>query len=455
MIFTKDKQFYRSLIALAIPMILQNLITYSVGLADNLMIGSLGDSAVSGVYLGNQIQVVIQVLSAGIEATVLLISSQYWGKGDTGAIRRIISIALRFSLGLGAVLNLVCAAAPRFVLRLFTPDTRVIESGAEYLSILCFSFVFFCLTQSLIAAMRSVESTQIGMLVSLSSLVIDVALNYVLIFGKLGLPALGVRGAAIATLIARIAESAIIVCYVLFVDKKLLFRPHHLKTVDRALLRDMIRYGTPLVLGQLVWGTNLTANSIILGHFSEAVITGTSLANTANNLMYVAMNGVSGAVGIIIGKTVGSGNLSRIREYARTVQLLLLSLGIVTSFVFWGIRDPFISLYDISPESADYARQFINVLRVTCIGSCYQAGSLFGIVKSGGDVSFVFKNDTVHVFGIVIPSAIIAASLGGAPWIVFACLKADQILKCFVAFVKIQKYNWMKNLTRDNTVIEQ
>ena len=449
MLLTKDKRFYRSLVALAIPMILQNLITFSVGLADNIMIGHLGDTAVSGVYLGNQVQVVLQVAYAGIEATILLISAQYWGKGDTGSIRRIISIALRFSLGLGAVLGAVCAIIPKPVLRIFTTDEAVIDKGAEYLSILCFSFVFFCLTQSLIAAMRSVESARIGMLVSLASLVIDVALNYILIFGKLGLPALGVRGAAIATLIARVCESAIIVWYVRFRDKKLCFRLADMKTVDRTLLRDMLRCGAPLLAGQLVWGANLAAQSIILGHFTEAVITGTSLANTLNNLMYVAMNGVAGAVGIIIGKTVGSGDLSRIKEYARTVQILLLSLGVTMSLVLWGLRDPFISLYEITDESAAYARQFINVLRVTAIGSCYQAGSLFGIVKSGGDVSFVFKNDTIHVFGIVIPSAVIAFFLGAEPWIVFACLKADQILKCFVAVVKIQRYNWMKNLTRD------
>ena len=449
MILTKDKRFYKTLVALAIPMIAQNLITFSVGLADNIMIGHLGDSAVSGVYLANQIQVVLQVLSAGIEATILLISSQYWGKGDVGAIRRIISIALRFSLGLGAAVSAVCAIAPKAVLRIFTSDYTVIGCGAEYLQIICFSYLFFCLTQSLIAAMRSVEAAKIGMLVSLASLVIDVALNYILIFGKLGLPALGVRGAAIATLIARIAESAIIVCYVRFVDKKLRFRARHLKTLDRTLLRDMIKNGVPLVAGQIVWGINLAAQSIIIGHFTEAVITGLSLANTLNNLMYVAMNGVAGAVGIIIGKTVGSGDLSRIKEYARTVQLLLLSLGAVMSLVLWGLRDLFISFYEITPEAADYARQFINVLRVTAVGSCYQAGSLFGIVKSGGDVSFVFKNDTIHIFCIVIPSAIISFSLGAPPWIVFSCLKADQILKCFVAVVKIQRYNWMKNLTRD------
>ena len=449
MLLTKDRHFYKALIALAIPMIAQNLITYSIGLADNVMIGHLGDTAVSGVYLGNQIQVVLQVIYAGIEATILLISAQYWGKGDVASIRRIVSIALRFSLGLGAALGAVCAIAPKSVLRIFTTDEAVVDKGAEYLSILCFSFVFFCLTQSLIAAMRSVESARIGMLVSLASLVIDVALNYVLIFGQLGLPRLEVRGAAIATLIARVCESAIIVCYVRFYDKKLRFRLADMKVLDRALLRDMIRCGLPLLAGQLVWGVNLSAQSVILGHFSEAVITGTSLANTLNNLMYVAMNGVAGAVGIIIGKTVGSGDLSRIREYARTVQLLLLSLGVTMSMVLWGLRDPFISLYEITDESAAYARQFINVLRVTAIGSCYQAGSLFGIVKSGGDVSFVFKNDAIHIFCIVIPAAVIAFSLGAEPWIVFACLKADQVLKCFVAVVKIQRYNWMKNLTRD------
>ncbi len=448
MLFTRDRKFYTSLVSLAIPIMLQNLITFSVGFADNLMIGSLGDSAVSGVYMGNQIQTVLQVISGGIEAGILLLSAQYWGRRDTENIRRVAAIGMNFSLLIGLVFSIVCTLMPRRVLSLFTSEAAVIDSGAEYLSFLCYSYLFFCITQSLIAAMRSVESARIGTAVSLCSLVIDVALNYLLIFGKCGFPALGVRGAAIATLIARIAETVIMVIYVRFMDKKLQFRFTALLHADLRLLKDFIRCDLPLLGGQLVWGCNLLGNGVILGHFTESVITAASLANTLNSLMYVSMNGMSSAVGIFIGKKVGAGDTSRIREYANTVQILFLGLGLLTSGMFWLIRDPFISLYTISDGAAGYARQFINVLRFTGIGTCYQASCLFGLVKSGGDVSFVFKNDTVFVFCVVLPSAILTSLLGCEPWVVYLCLKSDQVLKCIPAFFKIRKYDWMKNLTR-------
>ena len=449
-VITHDKKFYRTLISLVIPMVLQNLITFSVGLADNMMIGSLGDAAVSGVYMGNQIQIALQVLSTGIEAVIILISSQYWGKRDKDSIRKVFAIGLRIAAVLGLFFSVVCSIFPRQVISIFTKEPDVISNGVNYLSVVCFTYVFFCITQALIASMRSIESAKVGMIVSLCSLVIDVTLNYILIFGKLGFRPMGVRGAAIATLIARISETIIISIYVRFIDKKIKLRINNLLKLDRVLLKDFVKYGLPIMAGQLVWGANLMTNSVILGHFTESVITATSLANTVNSLMYVAMNGVSGSIGIIIGKTVGSGDVSRIKEYSRTTQLILLSVGIFTSLMFWAIRDPFISFYNITEESADYARQFINVLRVTCIGTCYQAGSLMGLIKSGGDVSFVFKNDTIFVFGIVIPSAIITSLCGCPPWIVYACLKCDQILKCIPAFFKIRRYNWMKNLTRNS-----
>ena len=211
MCITKDKQFYRTLLALAVPMVLQNLVTFSVGLADQVMIGRLGDAAVSGVYLGTQIQTVLQVLSAGIEGSILLLAAQYWGRRDVGSIRRVVSIGMGFSLLLGLLFTVVCAAFPRQVLGCFTREPGVIAEGQQYLSAVCWSYFFFCITQALIAAMRSVEVTRIGLYVSLCSLVVDVVLNYGLIFGRLGLPALGVHGAAVATLIARIVETVIMV----------------------------------------------------------------------------------------------------------------------------------------------------------------------------------------------------------------------------------------------------
>lgn len=449
MILTRDRSFYKNLILLAIPIVLQNLVTYSVGLADNLMIGSLGDAAVSGVYIGNQLQTFLQVLSAGIEGGILLLAAQYWGRRDTEAIRRVVAIGTRFSLLLGLVFTAVCAVFPRQVVGIFTNEPAVIEEGGRYLSVVCWSFLFFCVTQALIAAMRSVEVARIGLWVSLASLVINVSLNYIFIFGHLGAPAMGAKGAAVATLIARMAETAIMVVYTRLIDKKLSLRPADLCKRDKTLLRDFVRYATPIVAGQLVWGINLIVNGIILGHYTKGVITAASLANTVNSLMYVGMNGLSAAVGIIIGKTVGSGDLSRIREYARTVQLLFLGLGLLTSLGFFLLCDPFISLYNISDEAVFYTRQFIHVLCFTGIGTCYECGCLFGLVKSGGDVSFVLKNDTAFVFGVVIPSAVITSLCGCPVWVVFLCLKSDQVLKCITAFFKIRRYNWMKNLTRE------
>lgn len=450
-IFTKDKSFYRSLFLLSLPIALQNLVTFAVGLADNVMIGALGDTAVSGVYMGNQIQTLLQVFSGGIEGSILILAAQYWGRRDTESIRKIVAIGMRFSLAFGAILTLTCATVPRFVISLFSKNAGIVETGAQYLGIVCFSYVFFCLTQALIASMRSVETARIGFYVSLVSLVVNVALNYLLIFGKAGLPALGVRGAAIATLVARMVETAIMLVFVLRIDAKLKFRFGEILHTDRTLLRDFIRYGSPIIAGQIVWACNMMSNSAIMGRFDESVITGLSITNTMNNLCYVVMNGMAGAVGIITGKTIGAGKEEKMREYARTVQVIFLALGFLTSGLLQLVRVPFISLYRVSAAAVASANQLLNVLSVTIIGTCYQCACLFGLVKSGGDISFVFKNDAIFVFLVVIPSALLAAHLGAAPWIVFACLKCDQILKCFVAAVKINRFNWIKNLTRSTT----
>ena len=450
----KDRSFFKALLLLALPIILQNLVTYSVTLADNLMIGSLGDDAVSGVYMGGQVQTVLQVVTAGFESGLLLLSAQYWGKRDTDSIKKIVKIGMTFSLILGIAVTFVCLFFTEGVLGIFTDSEAVIKSGAEYLGIVCFSYVFFCITQSLIAAMRSVESANIGLAVSLVSLGVDVVLNYVLIFGKLGFEPMGVKGAAVATLIARIVETAVITVYVLFIDRRLrlitrkAFTVRGLLYYDKALLRDFIKYGAPLIAGQLVWGANLFSNSVIMGRFAQEVITAVSIANTLNNLMYVGINGLASAIGITTGKKVGAGKIEDIRAYSNTVQLIFLAMGIASFFMFTFLREGFISLYSITEGAAGYASQLITVLSFTGIGTCYQMPCLFGLVKSGGDVGFVFKNDTIFVFGVVIPSAVITALLGCPPWVVFLCLKIDQILKCIVAFFKIRRYNWMKNLTR-------
>ena len=260
-LITRDRSFYRSLVALAVPVALQNLITFAVSFADNLMVGSLGDAAVSGVYMGSQIQTLLQMFSGGIEGAILVLASQYWGKKDIRSIKRIIAIGLQFSLMFGILLTTVCLVFPSQILSLFTADAAVIADGIVYLRIVCLSYVFFCVTQALISSMRSVEVARIGMGVSAISLVFNILLNYLLIFGHFGFPALGIAGAAIATLISRIVETLVMVLYVAKADKKLSLRFSDLLVVDKLLRKDFIRYGLPIIGGNLVWSVNMMVNS--------------------------------------------------------------------------------------------------------------------------------------------------------------------------------------------------
>ena len=454
-LFTKDRSFYRSLILLAVPISLQNLVTFAVNFADNVMIGSLGDDAISGVYVGGQLQSVVQMFVGGIEGAILILAAQYWGRKDRDSIRKVVSIGVKFALGVGLFTTLVAVLFPQGVIRIFTTQPGVIREGAAYVQIVGFTYLFFSVSQVMIAAMRSVETARIGLYISCMALVVNVCLNYVFIFGHLGFPAMGVRGAAVATLISRIMEMCVSIGYVFLVDKKLRFGWRDLLHTDGQLLRDFVRYGLPIIGGQVVWAVNSLANTKILGYYSAGVIAAASITGMLHNLVYVWMNGMSSAVGIITGKTVGAGQYEKMKEYSKTVQMIFLFVGLISGAAVFLFRDGFISLYNASPEAQEYSRQFINVISVTIIGTCYQAACLFGLVKSGGDISFVFKNDTIFVFLVVIPSSLIAMWLGAPPWVVFACLKCDQILKCFVAIVKINRYNWMKNLTRDASTAEK
>ncbi|MBO5253747.1 MAG: MATE family efflux transporter [Clostridia bacterium] len=451
MFFTRDKSFYSSLVKLAIPIALQNAITFAVNFADNLMIGSLGDSAISGVYVGNQLQTLLQMFIGGIEGAILILAAQYWGKRDTNTIKKIVATGVHFAVVIGALISLVAILFPSYVMAFFIQDQSVIEMGTPYVRVVGMSYLFFCISQVMVASMRAVETAKIGLYVSFMTLGVNVILNYVLIFGKLGLPALGVTGAAIATLVSRILEAVVMVVYVRGIDKKLKLRFRDLMKSDRRIVHDFIKYGLPLMGGQIVWSVNMLAQTWIFGRFDGSVMTATSITGQLHNMMYIAMNGLSSAVGIITGKTVGAGRLDKIREYSRTTQVIFLGVGLLSGLAVHLLRDPFIALYtDASPEAVEYSRQFINVISISIIGTCYQAACLFGLVKSGGDISFVFKNDTIFVFLVVLPSGLLATFLGAPAWVVYACLKSDQILKCFVALVKINRYNWMKNLTRDN-----
>lgn len=445
------RSFFGKLFLFALPIMAQNMVTLSVNLADNVMVGSLNELALSGVFVANQLQGLLQMLVTGIGAAMMILGAQYWGKKDRDSTGAVVSIALRFAVGVALVLTLLTCLFPTAVLRLFTNDPEVVSAAMPYFSLVRLGYLFFCVTQVLVGAMRCVGKVGIGMALSLTTLFVNVFLNWVLIFGNLGAPALGIQGAAIATLTARTVEFLLVLLYVFRLEKNLRFRLLDLRRFPKTLARDFFKYGCPVILGDVLWGTNLAVQGIIIGRLGQTAIAAVSMTNTLFSLITVGIYGLAAATAVLVGQMVGAGEIDRLRHYVKLMQPIFLVGGILTSLLLYFIKDGYIAFFypTLAPQTVAMVKEFLLVLCVTIIGTAYEMSVLTGFVRAGGSTYFVLVNDCIFIWLIAIPVSIVAAFvLHAPPWVVFACLKSDQILKCIVAFIKVNRFNWIKNLTR-------
>lgn len=448
-----DRAFYKSFALLTLPIIAQNIITHAVTLADNIMVSGLGEVTLDGVYVTNLVTMFVTQLIAGISPAIIILATQYWGKNDVKSMKNVISIGLRVSLCGAVLIGAALILFPNAILGLFTDDADVIAAATGYARIIAFTYVFYALSNILIAAMRCAEVVRIGLVVSIAALVTNVSLNWVFIYGHLGCSAMGAPGAALSTLISRVIEAAIMVYYVFFRDKKLRIRLSELFCkVERALLGDFIRYGFPVILGSLTWGINLLVQGTIIGHLDLNSISAYSIAGTVFSILTVAAYGSASASSIVIAKTVGGGDIEKVKTYARTLQVIFLIVGVFTGALIFFTRPLVLMIYgSMEPRTLELANQFLIVLAAMSVGTSYQMSTLTGIVRAGGATSFVLINDLIFVWCIVIPSAALAAFVFNAPsWVVVLCLKCDQILKCAVAVVEVNRFTWIKKLTRQN-----
>lgn len=449
-LFVKDKSFYKVFFSMAGVIAMQNLITYAVNLADNVMIGGYSQDALSGVAMVNQIQFLLQMLVAGVGSGITVLGSQYWGKQQVEPIRRVTAIGMVLAIIFSLIMMAVVWFFPSQVISILTNEAPVIAEGTKYLKIICFSYLLFGITNVLLAALRSVETVRIGFVVTLTALVFNIILNYSLIYGRLGMPEMGVEGAALATLIARIVEFLIVIVYTLFFDKKIRWKIRDLFHLDRQLFRDYIRVGLPLITSNSIWGLAMSAQTAILGRMGADTIAANSIATTIFQVVSVLAYGSANASGVVIGKTVGEGDIPRVKAYSKTLQIIYIFIGLLTGAVLFLSKEFIIRLYSITPSTQELTRQFISVLSITVIGTSYQVACLTGIVTGGGDTKFVLINDLIHQWLIVIPASFLSAFVFHAPlWVTFACLKSDQVLKCFVAIVKVNRYRWIHVLTRE------
>ncbi len=445
---TLGKPFYKNFFSLWYILVLNNVIILGVNLVDNIMLGNFSESALSGAAACNQLQFIFQQIILGIGNTMVILGSQHWGQKNTDQIKRLANSALLCGLAVGFLLFLAAALFPQQLIRIFTNSQAIITEGTAYLRVIKYTYPIFALTYILLPTLRAVESVKIGFYVSVATLFINVSLNYILIFGKLGLPAMGSAGAALATCISRFAELLVVLFFIAFRDRKLHWKMRDLTKFDLSLLGLFVCTCLPVVVTDGLFGISTALQTVILGHMNDAAISANSIATSLYQCLKVASVGSAGAAAVLIGKTVGEGDIAKTRAMAKTMQLIFLGIGLLTGVTLFFLRTPIISMYKISEETRFLANGFLLVLCVAGMGMSYQMPVNTGIVRGGGDTKYILRLDLISIWGIVLPlSALAAFVFHWHPIAVIACLNADQVFKCLPAAIKVNRFNWIKKLT--------
>lgn len=451
-IFVRDASFYRTFFPLLLVIVLQQLAALAVNLVDNIMLGRYSELALSGASLVNQLQFTLQQIAAGIGMGIVVLAAQYWGQKRTEPIKKIISLGVKCGFFSGVLFFAISQLAPAGVLGLFTRDTEVIAEGVRYLKVICWTYPVFGLSNSLMYALQSVETAMIGTAMSCSTICINVCLNYCLIYGNFGAPELGIVGAAVATLVSRLVELGIILVYILFLDKKLHMKLWELLRWDGTYLQDYLKVSTPIVISGLLWGVAQAAQTAIPGHMSATAIAANSIAIILFEIFAVLGAACANTASVVTGKTIGAGKLDKVKAYSKTMQGIFLLGGLFSGGMLFWCKDWIVNFYTVSPAVKAMAVDFMTVLSVASIGSCYEYPVEGGIIAGGGSTKYAAVVDNLFMWLFTIPSAALSAFVFQFPPVVtFAFLKADQILKCIPNCITCNRYRWVKRLTRGDS----
>ena len=429
-------------------LVLQNVVTLSVNLADNIMLGAFSETALSGVTTVNQVQFVFQQLIMALGDGLVIFGSQYWGKKETKPVRKISAWAMCTGIFIALILFILASFFPRRLLGLFTTDQTIIEAGLSYLAIIRFTYFFFAVTQILLATLRCVEIAGIAFGLSVMTLIINCSINWILIYGHFGAPRMGAAGAAVGTLTARIAEICVLITYISKKQSWIGIRIQDYLQADWKFGRKYYKVVCPLLVIQGLWGINTAFQTAILGHMTAAAIAANSAASNLFLMVKSAAVGAASAASVTMGKTIGSGDLKLAKLYSKKLQKLFVFMGIICGVLLFFIRIPVLSLYQLSPETREMANTFLIILSVVMLGMSYQMPTNGGIIRGSGSIAYSMKVDLISTWAIVIPlSMFMAFVVKASPAIVVCCLNADQIFKCVPAFLKCNYGHWIKTIT--------
>ena len=445
---TEAKTFYKSLFRVVGPIAVQNLISATVSSVDVIMLGYVGQTAIAASSLAGQIVFILFMITIGLSSGLGMLCAQYWGKKDIDSIRIITGIALRISFTVSLIFGLAAFFTPGLLMRIFTSDPNLIQTGSVYLRAVSFSYVFMSVSNTFCATFKSVEKVKIATFLTFLSLGLNSFLNAVFIFGLFGAPKLGIFGVGIATSISRALELAVCLTYAAR-QKEVRLTLSVFFSRSRELTQDFFKYSLPALGNELVWGAAFSMYSVILGHLGEDIVAANSIVNVVRNLASILCFGMAYGGAIILGKTIGSGDMELAERNASRLVRITIFAGVITGLVT-------LSLYPVMPYLAklsDTAAQYRNVLlfinSYSILGATINTVLICGVFRAGGDSKFGFILDATFMWGVAVPVGLICAFVLKLPplWVYFI-LYLDEFVKMPPSVIHYFKKGWLKNITR-------
>lgn len=443
----RDRIFLDKAVRIAFPVAVQGMLNTIVNLVDTMMIGTLGETPIAAVGLANKVFFVFSLLVFGVVSGSGVLAAQYWGNQDVKSIRKVLGIAISISLAGSLLFILPCQLRPEMVMRIFTTSEGAVSLGASYLMVATLAYPFIAMTNTYVAMLRAVGQVKAPVVISCMTILINIVLNYILIFGKLGAPALGVTGAAIATLIARMIESLSILGVTYYTRSPIACHVKEMFGYSRAFVRQFYQTASPVIANEFIWGLGTTMYSLAYGRMGDNAVAAITIATTIQDIVIVLFQGLSAATAVILGNEMGAGKLKRAELYAKNFLLLQFYVGLFAMAFCFLTRWQVIGMYRITPEVAEDVSRCLIAFVLYLPVRAFNFVNVVGVLRSGGDTKACLFIDTSGVWFIGIPMAFIGGLFLKQPiYIVYSMVMIEEVYKAILGYMRYRQKKWLRNL---------
>ena len=441
----RKRSLRKEIVRLALPIALQQFMTALVGACDAIMLGKLSQDAMSAVSLATQVTFVFNLFMFAFMAGENMFVAQYYGKGDYTGISQVFSLVTKICGCIAVVFLAGTLFFPEQLMRILTNEETLIVLGSEYLRVIGISYVFSGIAQTFLAIMKNCGAVNMSTLINGVMVILNIALNAVFIFGLSGFPKMGIKGAALATVLATVVQFLWSVGYVLCRIRAVKFS---LKSCEKKLFGRFWQKTVPLLINNLAWGIGFSMYSVIMGHLGTDAVAANGIANISKNLVVCFCLGLGNAGSIIVGNRLGADRLQEAKEVGETLTKTAIIAGIVSGLVLIALS-PFITkMVDLTPTARGYLQKMLLICSYYIAGKSVNCMTIGGIFAAGGDSKFGMLCDSVTLWCIIVPLGCICAFILKLPvMVVYFVLNLDEIIKLPVVYKHYKKYKWIKNLT--------